>query len=138
MMTAEERLLNLLFTEPEQKKDIHMLTEKERAKCSDGYNTAIEIIVGNFAVTGGTLEERCAITDSDVNMKETLKQTTVSEILKVTEEGEDVALYIFEDLIMVLSDLRYESNVERTFCLPIETDLSMLNGTDNIEVIDLR
>lgn len=138
MMTMEEKLLRAMFAEPSKKKDIADLTEEERNKCDDGHNTAIEIIIdGDILVTGGSLEERCLLANSDVNMKETLEETTTEEILKVTEEGEEVTLYIFEDLILVFSDLRYESNVERTFFLPLET-LAIFEGLKGIEINDLR
>jgi hypothetical protein len=134
-MTAEERMLNTLFT-PTSYKNIRDLTEEEINKCNNGYNCCIEIIVDDFIVTGGTLEERCLITNSDINMIKTLKETTTEEVLKVNEE-EEVRLYILDDLIIVLSDIHYESNEARTYYLSIETDLSAFTGTD-IEITDLR
>lgn len=136
-MTAEKRLLNTLFpSETTIKKSINDLTEEERKKCSDGYNCCIEITVDDFIVTGGTLEERCLITNSDINMIKTLKETTTEEVLKVNEE-EEVRLYILDDLIIVLSDIHYESNEARTYYLSIETDLAEFKETD-IEITDLR
>ena len=138
MMTMEEKLLRAMFAEPSTKKDIHNLTSEEVAKCNNnGYNSCIEIVVDDFVVTGGTLEERCTIAQSDINMKNVLQMTTVDEIITTTTEGEEVSLYIFEDLILVFSDIRYESNVERTFFLPLET-LAIFEGLKGIEIIDLR
>ena len=85
-MTAEERLLNILFPSlPTETKNIRELTEEERKNCSNGYNTSIEIITDGFIVTGGTLKERSILTNSDINMVNTLQMTTVDEILKVNE-----------------------------------------------------
>ena len=136
-MTAEKRLLNILFPSyPTETKNIRELTEEEIKKCVDGYNTSIKIIIDGFNVTGGTLKERCLLTKSDINMENTLRATTIDEILKVNEE-EEITLYIFDDLIMVLSDIYFESNEDRTYYLPIETDLAVFEGTD-IEINDLR
>lgn len=136
-MTAEERMLNILFPSyPTETKNICELTEEERKTCSNGYNTSIEIITDGFIVTGGTLKERSLLTNSDINMVNTLQETTTDEILKVNEE-EEITLYIFDDLIIVLSDIHYESTEDRTYYLPIETDLTIFEGTD-IEINDLR
>lgn len=136
MKTVEERLLESMFLNPKETKNIHNLTEDERAECSNGYNSSIEIIIndGDILVTGGTLKERCLLTDSDVDMEETLKQTTIDDVIKVSKE-EEVRVYVFEDIVIVLSDIHYESNEERTYYLPISTDLTMLEG---IEINDLR
>ena len=138
IMTTEERLLKVLFNIPGPKKtkNIHDLTEEERKNCSNGYNACINIIVDDFIVTGGTLRERCLLTNSDINMENTLQITTTDEILKVNEE-EEITLYIFDDLIIVLSDVHYESNEDGTYYLPIETDLTIFEETD-IEINDLR
>ena len=137
IMTMEERLLREIFSKPKQIKNIHELSAEEANKCADGYNTAIEIIIdGRILVTGGTLEERCVITDSDVNMANNLKMTSVEDILKVVNE-EDVVLYIFDDIIMVMSDIHFVSYEDETSCLPISTDLSLFEGT-NVEINDLR
>lgn len=136
-MTAEERMLNILFPSyPTETKNIRELTDEERRNCSNGYNTAIEIIVDNFIVTGGTLKDRCLLTNSDINMENTLLATTIDEIFQRLNE-EEITLYIFDDLIMVLSDIYFESNEARTYYLPIETDLAVFEGTD-IEILDLR
>lgn len=136
MKTMEERLLDALFSNPKGTKNIHELTEKERSKCNDGYNTAVEIVVDDFAVKGGTLEERCVITDSDVNMANNLKMTSVEDILNVANE-EDVVLYIFDDIIIVMSDIHFVSYEDETWYIPISTDLALFEGTD-VEINDLR
>lgn len=137
MMTAEERLLEMLFPSlPTKTKNIHDLTEEERKRCDNGYNCCIEIIVDDFIVTGGTLKERCILTDSDINMKDKLVLTTTDEILKKANE-EEITLYVFEDVITVLSDIHYASNEDKTYCIPIQTDLSVFEE-EGIEINDLR
>lgn len=136
-MNAEERLINYIFgTTTTETKNIHELTESEKEECKNGLNAAIHIETENCVVTGGTLRERCLITDSDIDMADTLKETTIDEILETNKE-EEVTLYILEDVILVFSDIHYESNEERTYFLPLEIDLSKLSSTD-IEINDLR
>lgn len=136
MMTMEEKLLRAMFAEPTHHKDIHDLTEEERKRCNNGYNCCIEIVVDGVVVTGGTLAERNLITNSDVSMKSTLERTTIDDIIKTSKE-EEIFLYIFEDLIMVISDIKFVSTVDRTYYLPIETDLKIFNETA-VTVNDLR
>lgn len=136
-MTAEERLLNRIFgTTTTETKNIHHLSKSEKEECCNGFNSAIHIETENFIVTGGTLRERCILTKSDINMESTLTETTIDEIVK-TNEAEEVTLYILEDVILVFSDIHYESTEERTYYLPLEIDLSKLSSTD-IEINDLR
>lgn len=92
--------------------------------------------MAKIRVTGGTLFERCLLTKSDIGMVDTLKETTVEDILKVaTEEG--VTLYIFEDVIVVISDMAFACYESITWCLPISTDLAIFKGTE-VEINDLR
>jgi hypothetical protein len=132
-----ERLVNCIFgTTTTETRDIHTLSQSEKEECCNGFNSAIRIETENLIVTGGTLHERCLLTDADVDMPNTLTETTIEEILETNKE-EEVTLYILEDIILVFSDVRYESTEERTYCLPIDTDIRIIESTD-IEINDLR
>lgn len=104
---------------------------------ANGFNSCISIEIPGRVITGGTLRERCEITKSDVDMADHIRMTNIDHVLEVSEE-EEVTLHIMEDIILLWSDVTFSGSVDCSWGLPIDTDLSALEGVEGIEIDDLR
>lgn len=91
VMTAIERILqgNAITTT----KDIHNLTEDERATAKNGINSVIEIQIENAFITGGTLEERSNLVGEKI---------TAHITPDCIRDEEDAEMYILEDCILIV------------------------------------
>jgi hypothetical protein len=118
--------------------DIHNPSVKaiDPSIIANGMNTCINIDIPGREITGGTLRERCTITGTEAGITHMINEDLVLEVA----ETEEVTLWVMEDVILVMSDIRLASNEEDgTAILPTsETDLNRLTGVDGVEIHDLR